>query len=189
MVANVVAKSVRKVLSAEQADRYEKELNERWEATKQMVATGFVAKMDELLHLTAEQREKLTKILNAQWKYSATRARLLTLGNQYFPAMPETEIAQILTEPQKRVWAGVGQKGIVNFGISLQNQMQPDIEEVWDEPGQKPASKDSNPASKTKGLTRRNADDRAFSSADDFRPSRFSSPLDKGGQGGSDATS
>ncbi len=155
LVANAVAKSVRKVLSAEQAERYEKELSERWEASKQMVATGFVVKMDEILHLTREQREKLTKLLDAQWKYSATRARLLAFGNQYFPAMPEAEIERILTEPQKRVWAGVQRKGIVNFWISLQNQMQPDIEEVWDEPGQKPAPKEPNPANKTKGTDKK----------------------------------
>jgi hypothetical protein len=155
LVANVVAKSVHKVLSAELAERYDKELNERWEANKHAVATGFVVKMDKLLHLTAEQREQLTKLLDAKWKYSVTRVRLLTLGDQYFPTMPDTEIDQILTEPQRRVWAGIQHKGTVNFGISLQNQMQPDIEEVWDAPGQKPAPKGASPTNKTKATDKK----------------------------------
>src|SRR5207249_727047 len=103
----------RKVLTFELANRYDKELAERMESSKHMVVLAFVAKMDKLLHLNADQRDKLVKLLNAKWKYSANRAQLLNIGSQYFPVMPDTQINAILSEPQKHVWSGI-QRGNIS---------------------------------------------------------------------------
>ncbi len=152
-ISDAVAKSARKVLTAEQANRFDRELAERREANKQTVVLGFVAKMDRLLHLTAEQREKLIKVLNAKWKYSANREQLLNLnlgGGQYFPLMPDAEINPILTEAQRHVWSGV-QKGNMNFGVSVNDEGEEDFEEKWDEPARKPAPADTKSKEKPSG--------------------------------------
>jgi hypothetical protein len=129
-IAEAVAKSVAKIVPAEQAARYQKEVDERDRSRKQTVVLNLVAKMDRILVLTVEQREKLTKILEKNWKGS-WELQTLVYGGQYFPQMPDAEITPLLTESQKTVWRGV-QKGI-NFGF--QAGMLPGLElgeEVWD---------------------------------------------------------
>jgi hypothetical protein len=141
-ISQALVKSTRKHLPTELADRYEKEINERLEASKQAVVLAYVAKMDKLLHLTAEQRDRLTKLLDKKWKYSANRARLLTMGGPYFPMMPDSDINEILSAPQKRVWTGI-QRGNISFGVSLDQDNEPEIQEKWDEPAKKPAAGDA----------------------------------------------
>ena len=153
-ITQAVSKAVRKNLTTEQADRYEQEIADRMESSKQAVALAYVAKMDKLLHLTADQRDRLTKLLNKKWKYSASRARLLTLGDGYFPAMPDSEISEILSAPQKRVWTAV-QRGNVSFGVSLNEDNEAEIQEAWDEPAKKPA------ASETKTPDKKTTPDKA----------------------------
>jgi hypothetical protein len=152
LVAEVVAKSVRKVLSAEQANRYDKELAERMEDSKHGDVLASVVKMDKLLQLTADQRDEFVKLLDAKWKYSANRLQLLNMGDQWFPAMPNEEINQVLSELQKQVWSGLQNRNVnFAFGVAMDNQQQPDIEEVWDEPAQKSAPKGAEPADKANG--------------------------------------
>lgn len=151
-IADAVSKSVRKVLSVEQANRYDKELAERLEASNRVVVRGFVIKMDRLLRLSSEQREAITKLLNSKWKYSASRARMLTLGgDQYFPSMPDSEINQILTEAQKQVWSRVLNKGNISFGVAIEAPVQVDFEEIWDEPAQKTVPPSKGPDGKRGG--------------------------------------
>jgi hypothetical protein len=137
-ITELVSKTVRSTLSTEQADRYDKEVAERMEAANRVVVRGFVTKMDRLLHLNTEQREAMLKLLSSKWKYSASRARLLTIGEQYYPSMPDSEINPILSEAQRRVWSSV-QKGNISFGVQLEVPAQADFEEVWDEPVNKAA--------------------------------------------------
>ena len=59
-----IAKAVHKhTLSPEQAARYKKELDNRTAANKRMALPNLVAKVDKTLILTAEQRGKLTIVL------------------------------------------------------------------------------------------------------------------------------
>jgi hypothetical protein len=116
------------------------------EASNRSVIRAFVVKMDKLLRLSSDQREAVTKLLDSKWKYSASRARLLTIGDQYYPLMPDSEISQVLTEAQKRVWSGV-QRGNISFGVQLEIPLQADFVEVWDEPAAKPDA----PKSKIEG--------------------------------------
>jgi hypothetical protein len=146
-ITKAMVKAVRKQLPTELADRYEKEINERMEASKQAVVLAYVAKMDKLLHLTAEQRDRVTKLLDKKWKYSASRARLLTMGGTYFPVMPDSDINELLSAPQKRVWAGI-QRGNISFGVSLNDTNEPDIVETWDEPAKKSAATDTKASEK-----------------------------------------
>jgi hypothetical protein len=54
--------------------------------------------------------------------------------------MPEAEIKEILTPPQQRVWSGI-QRQQISFGVSLNDDNEPEIQETWDAPdGKKDAS-------------------------------------------------
>jgi hypothetical protein len=148
LISGAIAKSIRKNLPVDMANRYDQEIADRLESSKQAVALAFVAKMDKILHLDSEQRDKITKLLNAKWKYSESRSRLLTLGGgMYFPTMPDSEINAILTAPQKRVWSGV-QRGNISFGVSIENDGEPEIEEKWDDSPKTAAPAEVKPAEK-----------------------------------------
>jgi hypothetical protein len=138
-VAAALAKSVRKVLSAKQADQYDLELARRLEESHRTQVQGFVVKMDDLLHLSNQQREALEKLLLEAWGYSSGRSTFLANDIQNYPPMPDPQINQILTEPQRHVWAGV-RKGIVRVRAKLEVAVDADFEEVWDEPAAKAAS-------------------------------------------------
>jgi hypothetical protein len=131
-IAQAIAKSVRTVLSPELESRYQKEIDQRDAANKQVVVLGFVVLADKILALTPDQRVKFGKILNEKWKEASNRKQYLASNGQYFPQMPE-EINGILTEPQKVVWAGV-QKTRIHFGFNFGNMLGIGLdEEPWDE--------------------------------------------------------
>jgi hypothetical protein len=153
LIANVVAKSVQPVLSPEQAARYQKELDQRASARKRVWLLNLVRMVDRVLVLTAEQRDKLGKILEKNWNGSWNQTQILTYGGQYFPKMPDSEILPILTENQKTVWQGIP-KGTVNFGFNPNMLEAIDIgDEVWNEkrPEEEPARVAGKAAAKEKG--------------------------------------
>jgi hypothetical protein len=155
MIANSLAELVRSTLSPEQAARYEKELDERALAQKRVWALTLVRMVDKILVLTANQRDKLTKILEKNWKDSWNQSQILMYGENYFPAMPDAEILPILTDNQKTVWRGVP-KGTINFWFNA-GMLTIDIEdEVWDEdrPKEKPARRDDKATAKGKRATK-----------------------------------
>jgi hypothetical protein len=152
-IFEAVARSVRSTLSPKQAARYQKELDLRTAARKRVTVLTFVARIDNLLVLTAEQRAKLCKILENNWQESWNQAQWLTIGNRYFPAMPDDKIMPILTESQKEVWRGTP-KGNIRFGFYLPFFQGIEIgDEVWDDdPGSEKAEQtDSNAANNGKG--------------------------------------
>ncbi len=125
-------------LSAEQAARYQKEIEDRSAARRHVIILNLISGMDQKLVLTAEQRAKLSAVLDASWNDSWDQVQLLMQGGQYFPAMPDDKILPLLTETQKKVWRGVA-KGNVSFG-GMDMDMVPGVEmeeEVWSAPAKK----------------------------------------------------
>src|SRR5207237_7771150 len=105
-------------LSQEQAARYQRELDQRAAARKRASVLGLVAHVDKALVLSAEQRDRLTKILETKWDPSWNDTQILMYGGQYFPRMPETEVLALLTDTHKTVWRGL-QKGNISFGFQM----------------------------------------------------------------------
>jgi hypothetical protein len=138
LIAAGIAKRVKADLSAEQAARYEKEVDERTAVRRRVVIVNLLSGMDKKLILTVEQRDKVNAILEKNWNDSWNQIQLIMQGGEYFPAMPDDKILPILTETQKKVWRDV-QKGNVFFGGSDLDMVQGiDVpEEVWSEPGKK----------------------------------------------------
>lgn len=108
LMSDVLLKSVRTTLSAEQAKRYEAELEKRAAARKRAALLNLVAKLDKDLVLTAEQREKLTDALSSNWKDSwCQQLETFMYGDAYFPAVPDAHVLPVLTEKQKQIWNGI----------------------------------------------------------------------------------
>lgn len=130
-IADALAGSVRATLSSEQAARYQTELDQRAVTRKRVVLLNLVAKVDKVLILTTEQRDKLGAILEDNWKDSWNQTVFMH-GGHLFPRMPDMDIRLILTETQKNVWSGI-QKN-VQFGWDLGIVPGLEIgEEVWDD--------------------------------------------------------
>ncbi len=108
LMSDVLLKSVKESMSAEQAKRYETELEKRAAARKRAALLNFVAKLDKDLVLTADQRGKLTEALDKNWKDSwCHQLEVFMYGDSYFPALPDAQVIPVLTEKQKQIWNGI----------------------------------------------------------------------------------
>jgi hypothetical protein len=120
-----ITKAVQKQLSAEQAARYQKEIDYRTASNKRMAVAVMVVKFDKTLVLSGEQRRKLTNILEGNWD---------DLWNQFanegqdFPEIPDEKIVPILTEPQNAVWKSVVKHKAHNYWGFWNEDLE---EEVW----------------------------------------------------------
>jgi hypothetical protein len=133
LIVDALVKSVRSTLSPEQSTRYQKELDQRTAARKRVTVLNLVGNIDSLLLLTAEQRLKLTEILQNNWNESWNHEQGLTTSNRYFPPMPDNKILPVLNETQKQVWRDTP-KGNIYHGFNP--GVLPAIaldEEVWND--------------------------------------------------------
>ena len=104
-----LAESVRQILSAEQGERYREELEKRNAFLKQALLLNVVAKIDEDLALTTEQRKQLTESLSSHTKKDWTGyAELLLSGDHPTVSLLRDEhVLQFLSETQKEVWRDI----------------------------------------------------------------------------------
>jgi hypothetical protein len=125
-----IAKSVKAILSPDQAARYEKEIEQRAAARKRVAILNLLSAMDKTLILTAEQRDKVKKVLEENWNESWAEPTMLYNLGYYYPTMPDDKIQVHLTDAQKKVWGGV-HKGI-RFGFQMNDGQEEVVDEVWD---------------------------------------------------------
>ncbi len=132
LLANNLLPVVRKTLSAEQAARYQKEIELRATARRRAVLMTLLSRMDKLLNLTAAQREELRDVLEKRWRDSWNQTQLLMYAGEHFPNMPDADILPHLTEAQRVVWHGVP-KGNIRFGFSINIAQGAELDdETWD---------------------------------------------------------
>jgi Spy/CpxP family protein refolding chaperone len=131
-ITDELLQSVRKVLTPEQAARYQKELDLRTAARKRMAVLNLVAKVDNLLILTPPQRQQLGKILEKHWKDSWSKECMLMFGSQFLPQIPDAEVCPILTDVQEDIWRRLHKEeaDFVYQSIMLNDDLG---DEVWDE--------------------------------------------------------
>ena len=107
LITDGLSQSIKATLSAEQAARYQEELDKRAVNRKQVALRNLVAKLDQDLILTAEQRGKLTESLSAGWKDAWGQSlEMLFYVENYFPSLPDSDVLPILNDTQKEVWRG-----------------------------------------------------------------------------------
>ena len=107
LIADDLARSVQQTLSAEQAKRYQVELEKRAAARKRVALINLVVKLDKDLVLSAEQRNQLTERLNANWMdVWGQQLEVFLYGDQFLPVLPDDQVLPILNERQKEIWKG-----------------------------------------------------------------------------------
>jgi hypothetical protein len=108
LIAEALGKSVVEILSAEQAAAYKEQIEKRAEHRKRVTILNLVAKLDRELVLTSEQRDKLAATLSEHWNDAWSQSmEMLTLGDQFFPVLPDNRVLPILNEIQKAAWREV----------------------------------------------------------------------------------
>jgi len=104
-ILDALAQSVRHALAAEKVKRYEQELQSRAAARKRSTVSYTIAKLDRDLHLSPDQRERLSAILLSTWQEEwAQNLEILQHGDRYMPPLPDDQVAPILSEAQKGFW-------------------------------------------------------------------------------------
>ena len=96
-------------LTAEQSTRYRAELERRKEDRKQVTIRNLVAKLDEDLVLTAEQRQKLVDSLSKNWDnaWAQSLEMFQYNNNDSFPNVPDQFVTPFLNKTQTLVWQGI----------------------------------------------------------------------------------
>ena len=117
-----VAEVVKKHISDEQQETYEKEFNERRAFHVATVVENLVAVIDEKLYLSEEQREKMTADLKENWDDSwGLQLHHFTHMSNYLPNMPADRVVKHLNKEQTARWNSI-QK--VSFGNDLNQEQQ-----------------------------------------------------------------
>lgn len=117
-----LAGSVTAHLTGPQSAAYSRELSERVQATRRAVVTNVVARLDRVLFLSADQRERLCESLTANWTdaHSQPLEMFRYIDDSYWiPSVPEASVLPHLTESQKKVWAGMP-KATADFRFSIE---------------------------------------------------------------------
>lgn len=108
----------KKCLFAEQVALYETEIVKRVENRRRTSVLNAVARLDEELILTSDQRTKLIGELTTRWKTADTQQlEVFLYGDSYFPNIPEQFVTALLNDRQKEIWRGVARNGNIFFGI------------------------------------------------------------------------
>ena len=108
IISDALLKSVKESLSADQAKRYEAELEKRSAARKRAALLNLVAKLDKDLVLTADQRGKLSEALSTNWKDEwGQQIEVFMYGDTYMPVLPDAQVLPVLTDKQKQIWTAI----------------------------------------------------------------------------------
>jgi hypothetical protein len=107
------AVAVEALLSPEQAARYADETAKREANRRRVAVQSVVARLDQNLRLSAEQRERLCASLPEHWKDSWSQQ--LWIGNENLPPIPEKAVATILNPAQLKIWKSIPKSGDVMF--------------------------------------------------------------------------
>jgi len=114
LIHDSVAAAAKSKLTPEQFIRFQAESEQKTQDRREVVLLNIVAKIDQLLILSPDQRGKLQESLRAQWDDRIyPQIEMLVTYDAYFPAIPDAQIRPILTDAQRKVWQDV-QK--INFG-------------------------------------------------------------------------
>ena len=107
-------------LSNELFERYRKEIEERQEESKRTAIQALVTKLDAHLILSSDQREKVAEALAKKWDNGwNSQQAYFNLEYPYFPMIPDQGMIPLLSDAQKKVWAGT-QKVNINSGFNIQ---------------------------------------------------------------------
>jgi hypothetical protein len=141
LLVEQLARSVKEHLTPEQFQRYRKELDARTDDEKQVGLQNLLARLDQSLMLSADQRDRIAASLSKGWDEEwSQHLQIFRIADQYMPSIPGERVVPFLDPTQKEIWSGLQKIGHVNFGISnVGNNDAGPLDEDWpDEPKAKP---------------------------------------------------
>jgi hypothetical protein len=118
-VQDAVSAIAKAQLSPEQWGRYRDQVAKRTAHRKQVAIRGLLARLEQKLRLTTEQRDKLGESLSSHWEPSWEHAVVLIGTNSNFPEIPDPVILPFLTESQKAAWKAID-KGTWNMELAAE---------------------------------------------------------------------
>ena len=118
MIEEAMAKSVKPLLTPDQAARYTAESETRAADRKKAAARNIVSKLDQELILTPDQRAKIDESVVSRWDDSWCQSlETLLYGDQYYPRLPDDVVTPYLDAKQKEIWHGARQNQNFFFGF------------------------------------------------------------------------
>jgi len=121
LIREGMAGSVGSHLSVEQAALYRDEIEKRIAQRRQVIVRNIVARLDQDLGLSAEQRDKLVDSLGSHWNDAwGTSLEAYLYSNNSLPQIPDQFVAPLLNDAQKKLWRAMPKAGagIVHFDIN-----------------------------------------------------------------------
>ena len=117
LIQRQVTTIVKAKLRPEQAERYQEECKQRTARRKRAVVLNLVAKLDEELVLSADQREKLIESLTVNYQQTWDQwLPMLIHIPQFTPDIPQDCVLPSLNGKQKAVWRQTAKTGINIMG-------------------------------------------------------------------------
>lgn len=108
LIQEGILASLKTHLPPEQLARYQEEIDERAVNRKQLAVQNLVAKLDQDLVLSAEQRDRLGESLSSTWNDAWGQSLQMFMNiDQFFPNIPDKYVLPILNETQKKVWRNI----------------------------------------------------------------------------------
>jgi hypothetical protein len=127
--------TLKTTLTSEQLDRYEAEDVKRAAATKQAAILTAVARLDDALYLSKEQREKILSGLDENWQREWEQwLSIYRYSGQYCPQVPDQHVVPQLNDDQKLIWGSI-QK--ISTNAWFNDGQQKDEDPWWNVQGTK----------------------------------------------------
>ncbi len=120
MLQKRIASVAKAHLTPAQLARYESEVEKRQSYRKHVAVSNMVARLDQDLTLSVEQRDKISETLLSQWKESwcLSPEFFMYYNNQLIQNLPAHYVVPLLTPEQKTVWSGL-QRNQVFFPVGF----------------------------------------------------------------------
>ncbi len=101
-----LAEAVKTCFPAEQAARFQEEIDKRTADSRRASALILVARLDREMILSATQRDQITESLLAHWNDAwCSTLQMFIYNDQFFPMIPDAHVVKFLNEPQRKIWA------------------------------------------------------------------------------------
>ncbi len=124
-----IFKTLEKALTPDQMAQYQQGSVRRVAGLKKVVILSTVARLDGLLYLSSEQRDKISESFATNWEddwegwHGVSR-----YGGMFFPMIPDRQLVPHLSEQQRSVWQGVRK---INPNALIGGNPRPQADEDW----------------------------------------------------------
>ncbi|HEY1602926.1 MAG TPA: hypothetical protein VGG64_25195 [Pirellulales bacterium] len=141
IIRTAVATVLKESLTPEQWARYDEEALKRTAHRKHAATLCAISRLDAVLCLTPEQRDKLTKSITDSWQDDWESWLMLSMyGNQYMPQIPDTLVVPHLTVDQTSVWRGLQKVNFANWNVFNGQQANDENDDWWEGKAPRPAA-------------------------------------------------